>query len=446
MYEQQDEQLAAFDANLREQAVAREAHWDERIEHTRQIKLTEKDKEISQIQRRRIKALRKLSEARKTIEPKVEKPDVVTSYADYGSDVYAPLTRNGLITRDKLAHQYDTNPVELTSYEGLMELERSLPSKVVSVSIMRPDKGKPTGFVQRSEHRLQEQLKRTDAAIKATKQTNSSEREQKAALLAAYRNAKPVERPPTPSIVAPEPEAEVEVACVLLQQLLRGRAIQNMMYEGKERRLELIKELRFDEEMAIEDIADEEGQDEDQDALQVAADGLQAELVGTSLDTTSKELRRFQEERRIAELVCEAERTRRVREAEESGRRQRDMIKRSEEQECFRQLMRAHNSSAASYVSELLEEVCRDKASAQASNEAIEKRTERAGVESKIQDRFATPSAVAMDVVDNFLLAEVQRQQELREAELERQKFSRATSSALGASLAQVEAASLAET
>ena len=46
-----------------------------------------------------------------------------------------------------------------------------------------------------------------------------------------------------------------------------------------------------------------------------------------------------------------------------------------------------------------------------------------------------------MDVVDNFLLREVQRQQEHREAELERHKFARATGSALEASLAEVEAA-----
>ena len=42
---------------------ARELYWDERIEHTRQLKLAEKDREISQIQRRR--TARKLSEARK---------------------------------------------------------------------------------------------------------------------------------------------------------------------------------------------------------------------------------------------------------------------------------------------------------------------------------------------------------------------------------------------
>lgn len=37
-------------------------------------------------------------------------------------------------------------------------------------------------------------------------------------------------------------------AIILLQRLLRGRAQQNMMFEGKEKRLDLITELRATEE------------------------------------------------------------------------------------------------------------------------------------------------------------------------------------------------------
>ena len=37
-------------------------------------------------------------------------------------------------------------------------------------------------------------------------------------------------------------------AVILLQRLIRGRAYQNMMFEGKEKRLDLIQELRATEE------------------------------------------------------------------------------------------------------------------------------------------------------------------------------------------------------
>lgn len=64
-------------------------------------------------------------------------------------------------------------------------------------------------------------------------------------------------RPPTPVYsgivrkevkVVLEREEKKRIAIILLQRLLRGRATQNMMFEGKEKRLDLIAELRATEE------------------------------------------------------------------------------------------------------------------------------------------------------------------------------------------------------
>ena len=56
---------------------------------------------------------------------------------------------------------------------------------------------------------------------------------------------KPIPRPPTPTVeVPPEEDENAELATIFLQQIIRGRAIQNMMFEGKTKRFELIKELR----------------------------------------------------------------------------------------------------------------------------------------------------------------------------------------------------------
>ena len=80
---------------------------------------------------------------------------------------------------------------------------------------------------------------------------------------------KRAERPPTPRVEeSDDPSAaqgavdgdvqgvvvpsaavsERHTALLLLQQLVRGRAIQNLMYDGKEKRLELIRELRSAED------------------------------------------------------------------------------------------------------------------------------------------------------------------------------------------------------
>jgi len=129
MLAEQEERLQTFDQELRSGAEALEQAWEERVELQRQRKLTEKDAQISLIQRRRIMALRKLSEARKIAELNpMDKRDMVAEYADHGSAVYAPLARQGRsLTTDKLADQYSTRPVQLESFKGLVELEQSLP-------------------------------------------------------------------------------------------------------------------------------------------------------------------------------------------------------------------------------------------------------------------------------------------------------------------------------
>merc|ERR1719335_1756422 len=61
-----------------------------------------------------------------------------------------------------------------------------------------------------------------------------------------------LERPETPRVkedVLPE-EEEQEAAVLLLQRVVRGRAYQNRMFEGKEKRLDLINELRAAERWA----------------------------------------------------------------------------------------------------------------------------------------------------------------------------------------------------
>lgn len=55
-----------------------------------------------------------------------------------------------------------------------------------------------------------------------------------------------IDRVPDP----PEDEQE-HLAVLLLQRLIRGRAVQNVMFEGKERRKELIRELRIAKQVAL---------------------------------------------------------------------------------------------------------------------------------------------------------------------------------------------------
>merc|ERR1719409_1350259 len=70
--------------------------------------------------------------------------------------------------------------------------------------------------------------------------------------LKKYQMRNMYERPETPRIQEdkmPE-EEEQEAAILLLQRIIRGRAHQNRMFEGKEKRLDLINELRAAERCA----------------------------------------------------------------------------------------------------------------------------------------------------------------------------------------------------
>ncbi len=87
-----------------------------------------------------------------------------------------------------------------------------------------------------------------------------------------------------------------------------------------------------------------------EDALEAPA----ASLIGQRIDFLNKELVRLQEERHIAAFVMLAERKRRTREAEESGRRQREERLRRTEDEIFKQMMRVHQGSIDMYLEDVI--------------------------------------------------------------------------------------------
>ena len=66
-------------------------------------------------------------------------------------------------------------------------------------------------------------------------------------------------------------------------------------------------------------------------------------MLGRQMDFLNKELIRLQEERRISAFVMLAERQRRIREAEESGERQREERMRRIEDEIFKQMMKVRS-------------------------------------------------------------------------------------------------------
>lgn len=141
---------------------------------------------------------------------------------------------------------------------------------------------------------------------------------------------------------------------------------------------------------------------------------IQAEYVGKSLDYLTKQLVRLREERRIAAMVKLAERTRRIREAEESGRRQQELLRQREQDEIFKQTMSVHQETVESYLEQVLGATCGETAKSQAEAKAreyyIEMEKLRASIkkESTLDDQEYDRQIVS-DLISSFLIPYVEK-------------------------------------
>lgn len=118
--------------------------------------------------------------------------------------------------------------------------------------------------------------------------------------------------------------------------------------------------------------------------MQDGAEMPAASHLGQRLDFLTKELVRLQEERRVAAYVMLAERQRRLREAEESGRRQREERIRRTQDEMFKQMMRVHQGSVDTY----LEDVILSSTERTADQEARKEVAEKANAINKLAQEF----------------------------------------------------------
>jgi hypothetical protein len=111
----QNERLNLLQSALVEREKDNEEKHAHRTEEIRLKKTEIKERSLAKIQRKRIKVLRKMYKARKNVEIKGLKRDIIEDYANFGSAVYAPITRDGL-SLDKKANKYEVQPEALSTY------------------------------------------------------------------------------------------------------------------------------------------------------------------------------------------------------------------------------------------------------------------------------------------------------------------------------------------
>lgn len=215
-------------------------------------------------------------------------------------------------------------------------------------------------------------------------------------------------------------------AIVLLQRLLRGRAQQNMMFEGKEKRLDLIAELRATEEWRAQAEAPEEHMliDNYQErVMDGVAEAVQSSIISKTMDSLSKELVRMKQERRIDAMVRLAENERRKREAEESGRRQAEQVLRKRQDELYKELMSVHQGSVDSYLQSIIMRTIDNTSSLQAYDEAKLKVKTINEFLDEVEEKRNKPEVIIKDLVSSFLIPDVERKKIQREVQFEERKY-----------------------
>ncbi|XP_054242872.1 cilia- and flagella-associated protein 91 [Indicator indicator] len=383
-----------------------------------------KEEKIKKIHRDCALMLRKLIAKRKNVMGKLERRDIIKEYTDFASQIYAPLSRNGYFP-DNHSERYVVKSFYLDTFAGLCELEASLPDYITQVKIKAPKpkyNATETGYIKRSA-RLEVTLAQVHQALLEKK---NKVKEPKKPLSFLEKVEKPIPRPPTPVLESPSiEEEEKELAVICLQKLLRGRAIQNMMFEEKEKRVELIQELRTthalqeDGQLLLKAEAEmvlalQQQHNLQMDKLSSIENHLAREegrALANIFDFLSKELVRLQEERKIHAFVMLAERERRMREAEESGRRQVEERRRQEADEIFKQVVEVHQHTIDSYLEDIIlssiEQAAEERAREEVQRRAVEINDIAYEMERR-RTRLQSEEIVA-ELVYDFLIPEAEK-------------------------------------
>ncbi|XP_041373414.1 cilia- and flagella-associated protein 91-like [Gigantopelta aegis] len=406
----------------------------EREEHHQELNIRRLDKlwskkqkvkeaRIKKIRHEHIRMIRKLTVKHHNVEGRLERPEIINEYSNHDSQAYAPKTRIGVFI-DRGSEQFVVKSRFLNTFQGLLELEASLPDFVIQPRIKAPKPQTVTkaGFIKRA-YRKQRELLEMHETIKEAKERGVPAVKP---LRFLEKIEKPVPRPPTPAVPVPfEDEEERELGIIFLQQIIRGRAIQNMMFEGKEKRMELIKELRSTHALqeAEQLLKKQELQatlalqrqrrlhEHKESLVDEALSHVEGCSIGDMVDYLSKELIRLQEERRIHAFSMLAERRRRVREAEESGLRQMEERRQREEDEIFKQVVKVHQTSVDTYLESVILGSLDDTADVQARREIEEMADKINDVAYDVEENRTQLDSeeIVADLVHCFLLPEVKK-------------------------------------
>ncbi|XP_046737858.1 cilia- and flagella-associated protein 91-like [Diprion similis] len=236
--------------------------------------------------------------------------------------------------------------------------------------------------------------------------------------------------PPMPVTPSLSNESNVnesqERAAVLIQKLVTGRAIQCVMFEGRDRCRELIEELQsthwlqsdtkklrqMEKRHVIELQQSENRRTLQEDRLNEILNMLEGMTLSGMLDYLSKELVRLKDERKAHAFALLAERERTKREAEEAGRRQLEEQRRRECDEMFRQMVKVNQDTVELYLEDIIKESIEWVSDAEAKQYILETadKVDKALQYANENAQGLAEEEMVSDMIYNFVLPDVDKQ------------------------------------
>lgn len=403
----QEARLKQIDSALHRREAKREEASKQRVEAMKKAKLAEVESQLQKMQEKRLVATRKLTA--KHANPCCEKPkrEIIGAHATHGAQG-KEVTTNALVEKIN-TNNYDVRPTLLSFPEGLQELERTAVPKMETVkeSKLQPPSEKAvsmlgTNFQKRKAKQVQEDLDYADGIIETSKQ----EKQAQQSVQDLYRATPRLQRPDTPTLLLQgDEEEEREEAMLLLQRLLRGRAVQNDFFEGKERCHGLIEELQAasnakgHEEWWRPEKEKEDFHAQQDTAVQSVVDEAQGDVVFGTLDYLYKELLRQQEAAKVDRLRMLAEATRAEREAAEAKRRAAERAVRAAEEYQYARVVRSTDATVETFLEQMLQRSVSTTARTQAVKEQLRDRAEQPS----LNDSVAREEYVC-NLLDSFVI------------------------------------------
>ncbi|GMH37824.1 hypothetical protein BSKO_05697 [Bryopsis sp. KO-2023] len=253
-------------ALLKQAIDCREQRSEERIQELvktrKEAIIGRMERTIAGIEKRRVKTVRHLDSERKlarVLRPQ-RKPSIVQKYGNYGSSAYAPLQRDGQFPDNRPAgKEIVTETFQPETVEEINSLEehmapylREVVVKTKFQNARKPQGSRRHAEVQKDLDIMSDKLETTkkmaglgygDCWLCPVEKENDGNGQP-----ARQTTSRIITRPRTPTVVTDHDASHA--AIIVLQRLLRGRAVQDHMFEGLQRRDELVQELKLQESIS----------------------------------------------------------------------------------------------------------------------------------------------------------------------------------------------------